>query len=80
MKSLKKQDLKKLLDDKHYVEFITNETRYAVKKGMSFKGDGNYLLLKNHCIIKRDTSFLVAVIELPEEIECTELYIDTIQQ
>lgn len=76
-KTIDKNTLRVLLDDRHYVEFVIDGKIYGAKRVM---GGGRYLVFENHCIIKREESFLVAVSMFSDKIECTELYIDTIKQ
>lgn len=72
MKTLKKQELKEMLDNRHYVEFVIDGQLYRAKKTFSFKGDGRYLIFDRDGMIGRDEYFGSATYMLPELLNCTE--------
>ena len=72
MKTLKKQELKEILDQKNYVEFVIDGKLYRAKKTFSFNGDGRYLIFDANGMIGRDAYFLSATHMLPNELNCTD--------
>jgi hypothetical protein len=72
MKTLKKQELKEILDNKHYVEFIIDSKLYRAKKTFSFKGDGRYLIFDVNGMISRNEYFSSATNMLPNDLICSE--------
>ncbi len=76
MKTLKKQELKEMLDNQQYVEFVVDGKLFRAKKTFSFKGEGRYLIFDANGIIGRDSYFLGATSMLSEQMNCTEFKIN----
>ena len=71
MKTIKKKELKEMLDNRNYVEFIIDGILYRAKKTFNFSGDGRYLIFDANGIISRDSYFSAATHMLPEKLNCS---------